>query len=85
MAFDISNPYKTAILQYAQQLMKERYANYHDTILRASSTFVTQQEALKFAKMLVEIFEAGYLKAVEDYKKQVEAHGLQIKIKAEEE
>lgn len=84
MPFDLSNPYKTAVIQYAQQVMKDRYAKYHDIVLRASSTFVTQDEALRFAKMLVEIYEVGYLKAVDDYRQQVEAHGLQVRIKADE-
>lgn len=71
------------LLKYAEQLLGERYPKYSSTILRASTMLVTNEDATAFAKMMVELYELGYLKAVNDYKGQMEAHGLKVSIRSE--
>jgi hypothetical protein len=41
---------------------------------------VTTKDATDYGQMLVEIYEVAYLKAVEDYRSTVEAHGFKIGI-----
>lgn len=81
--FDLSNPYKTAIHKYAQQLLGDKYNKYAVTVQRATTSMVTNEDATNFSKFMLELYEAGFLKAVADYKKIVEAHGVKVVIKPE--
>lgn len=84
MAFDLSNPFKTALLQFTQQLMGNRYPKYHEIIVRSSANLVTLEDAQTFCKMLVDVYDMAYMRAVDDCKKQVEGHGLKIVVKADQ-
>jgi len=79
--FDFTNPYRTVILHYAQKLLENRYGRYHDLLLRITNNIVTEKDATDFGQMFVDTWETGYMKAVEDYRKAVEAHGLKIEVK----
>jgi hypothetical protein len=83
MAFDISNPFKTAVLTFAQQLLGTRYPKYHEIIVRASTAFATLEDAQTFCKLLIDTYDLAYMRAVDDCKKQVEGHGLKIVVKAD--
>lgn len=79
--FELANPYRTVILQYAQQLLQDRYARYHDLLTRLTNNIVTEKDASDFGQMLVDSYQAGFTKAVEDYRKAVEAHGFKIEVR----
>ncbi len=81
--YDLSNPWKTAILKHAEQLLGKRYGKFQQIIMRASTSLVTNEDATTFAQMMAELYESGYLKAVEDYRKAVESHGLKVVIRPE--
>lgn len=73
---------KIAAQKYCHKLLGDaRYPKYHELMQRISSQIITQKDALDFATMLAEIYEVGFLKAVEDYKKEVEKHGFKIEFK----
>ena len=78
---DLANPYRKAIQQYLFQILGPRYNKYHDLMQRMTVNIVTTTDATNFGKLLVELYEVAYLKAVEDYRGAVEAHGLKIEIK----
>jgi hypothetical protein len=77
---DLSNPYRLAIQKYLFQILGNRYTKYHDLVQRMTHNVVTTKDATDYGQMLVEIYEVAYLKAVEDYRKNVEAHGFKIDI-----
>lgn len=77
---DLSNPYSLAIQKYLHQILGNRYAKYHELMQRMTHNVVTTKDATDYGQMLVEIYEVAYMKAVEDYRKTVEAHGFKIGI-----
>lgn len=77
---DLANPYRLAIQKYLHQILGDRYNKYHDLMQRMTHNVVTVKDATDYGKMLVEIYEVAYLKAVEDYRKTVESHGFKIGI-----
>lgn len=79
---DLSNPYRLAIQKYLVQILGGRYTKYHDLMQRMTHNIVTTKDATDFGQMMVEIYEVAYMKAVEDYRGAVEAHGFKIDIKA---
>lgn len=79
---DLSNPYRLAIQKYLFQLLGNRYGKYHDLMQRMTHNIVTTKDATDFGQMMVDVYEVAYLKAVEDYRKTVEAHGFKIDIKS---
>lgn len=83
MAFDLSNPFKTAVLTLSQQLLGNRFPKYQEVIVRASTAFATLEDAQTFCKMLIDLYDLAYMRAVDDCKKQVESHGLKIVVKAD--
>jgi hypothetical protein len=82
--FDLSNPYRTALLKYAQQLLGDRYSKYHEIMLRLTAHIVTERDATDFGQMLVDLYENGFKKAVEDYRKAVEAQGFKVEVRRQE-
>lgn len=81
--FDLTNPYKSSIVKYAQELLGTKFPKYQAVLIRAAANMVTNEDATNFSRMMVDLYEAGFMKAVNDYKKQVEAHGLRVSVRAE--
>lgn len=81
--YDPAAQHRTTVLRYAQELLGTRFPKYQTTLLRAASTLVTQEEMNTFCKLMMELYEAGFLKATNDYRKQAEAMGLKVTVKAE--
>ena len=81
--FDLSNPFRVVLMKYANDLLGDRYPLYHDLLTRLTVQIVTQKDASDFSQMMIDLFEKGFLKAVNDCKKATEAQGIKLKIVAE--
>lgn len=82
--FLLNNPQSIAIKRYLFELLKERYSKNEKFIDRFSSTITSQQDYEDFGKLIVDIFEVGFLRAVNQYKEQFEKMGMKINIVPEE-
>lgn len=82
--FLFHNPQSIAIKKYLFELLKERYSKNENFIDRFSNMITTQQDYEDLGKLLVDIFEVGFLRAVNQYKSQFEKMGMKINIVAEE-
>lgn len=78
------SPVQFYVLKYLNELLAERYV-LHDDMLQRLTHNMPKGEAEKFVKMAVDIFEIGYKKAVNDYKKAVEPYGIRINIVPEDQ
>lgn len=66
------------------ELLKGRYARNEKFIDRLASTVSTKEDYEALGSLVVDIFETGFLKAVDEYKGQMAKMGLRVNIVPEE-
>ncbi len=76
----VANPRAFAVKRWLSEFLKDRYHKHEDLAERISISLVTQEDLTNFGKLLTDLFELGYLKAVNDYKDQLKKHGITVKI-----
>lgn len=81
----MSNPKSFTIKQWLSQLLQENYSHHDQTAERVAASLLTEQDLEDFGKLLTQVYEKGYRKAVEDYKHQVEKFGIQVTIGPEKD
>lgn len=62
------------------EVMQERYAQNENIIERISASLVTEADTKAFFKLVSDIYEKAYLKAVADHQEQLRKAGLVAKI-----
>jgi len=60
------------------QFLGSRYEEHKEIVERIATILVTEQDFQKFMQMMASVFEAGFMKAVNDYRSQ----GFQVEIKS---
>lgn len=76
----LTNPRSFTLKRWFVELLKENYTPHNDVIERIASGLTTEQDVKDFGKLITQIYETGYRKAIEDYKSQAEQLGLRISI-----
>ncbi len=74
------NPHSSAIKKYLFELLKEKYSKNEKFIDRLSSYVVTKEDYESLGILIVDIFETGFIKAVNEYKEQLTKMGLKVDI-----
>jgi hypothetical protein len=78
----MANPKAFTVKRWLADLLKNKYPP-HDTIAeRVSSSLVTDSDLADLGKLIGEIYESGYRKAVDDYRAQFEKLGVKINVVA---
>lgn len=80
----MQNIHSSAIKKYLFELLKERYAKNEKFIDRLSSTVATKEDYESLGNLVVDIFETGFLKAVDGYKDELAKMGLRVNVVPEE-
>jgi len=76
----MSNPKSFTLKKWFYELLKLDYTE-HDTIIERIATSLTTQKDLEdFGKLVGQVYEIGYKKAVADYREQFEKMGLKVHI-----
>jgi hypothetical protein len=65
-------------------MLKDRYQKHDQYIDRLVSHMLTQDDVDGFGKLVVDIFEAGFMKAYLESREQFKKLGYDVGIKAEE-
>jgi hypothetical protein len=78
------NLHSSAIKKYLFELLKNRYEKNERFIDRISSTITTKEDYEDLGRLMADVFEAGFMKAYNEYKDQLASMGLQVRIIAEE-
>lgn len=76
----ISNPRLVTTKQYMLDLLKDRYQHHESVLDRLIASFQTDKDMEDFIQMQVSLYEVGYMKAVNDYRKQLEAAGIKVTV-----
>lgn len=82
--FMFQNLHSSAIKKYMFELLRERYSKNERFIERLAATVSTKEDYEALGGLVVDIFETGFLKAVNEYKGQLAKMGLRVNIVPEE-
>ena len=80
----LQNPREQAVKKYFQEILKERCLGNKDIIEKISHYIITDRDLKELGSLVADLYESGYMKALDDYKDQLKELGLEVKIKAEE-
>jgi hypothetical protein len=78
------NPQSTIIKKYLFEILKERYSKNEKFIERLASFISTKEDFESFGVLITDVFEIGFLRAVNEYKGNFEKLGMKVKIVPEE-
>ena len=77
----LSNPKLNYLKQSMFSVLQEKYGESEPIIDRLGLSLVTEDDIRGFFKMIVNVYETGYMKAVEDHKEQLKQMGLEARIR----
>lgn len=61
-------------------MLKERYAKNEDIISRIATAIQTEKDMKDFAGFIADLWEMGFIKAVESYKAELAKIGYNVKV-----
>lgn len=74
------NPKGQALKRWMVQLLDDRYPKHDQLIERLGAALATNQEVQDFGALAVDLFEIGYLRCMNDYRKKLDAMGVKVSI-----
>lgn len=74
------NPRAFTLKKWFHDLLGESYAPHDTAIERVATALTTDRDVEDFGKLMTQVFEKGYRKAVEDYRKEAERLGLTVTV-----
>ena len=81
----LSNPLIQGVKKFMYDLLgPERFAPHQDTIEALARTVFNEKDYEYFGKLMAEVYEAGYMRSVEDHRQTLEKMGLQVTLKKSE-
>ncbi len=76
----LANPKGIAVKKMMYEFLKERYGKNDQIIERLTTALQTEADIQAFVKLVMDVYETGYMRAVEDHREQLQKIGLQVKI-----
>ncbi len=74
------NPKIYALKKFLAQILEQKYQNHDDIITRATHNIITDNDIVSFSKLITDIYENGYMKAVAEYKEQLTKLGIKVSL-----
>ena len=78
------NPQAIAVRRYLFEILKERYSRNERYVERLAASIATKDDYEEFGKLVSDLYESGFMRAVDQYKEQFEKSGMRVNIVAEE-
>jgi len=76
----MSNPRSFTLKKWFAGILQERFPRHENTVERVATAIVTEADLEAFGKLMGDLFEVGYMKAVNDYRDEFERMGVKITI-----
>lgn len=76
----MQNPKGIALKRFMATILGQKYLDYEDLLQRSTCYLVTDKDMASFSKMISDVYELGYMKAVSDYKDQLQKIGVKVNI-----
>jgi hypothetical protein len=77
----LANPKGFAIRKMMFEFLKERYGRNDQIVERLSASLTTEGDVQAFIKLMIDVYEKGYMQAVDDHKEQLAKIGLKVSVK----
>lgn len=74
----MANPKAFTLKRWFYDMLKFNYAAHDVIIERVASSLDTDKDLEDFGRLIGQVFETGYRKALEDYRKQAEDLGFTV-------
>lgn len=74
------NPKTYALKKFMAQLLEHKYGPHDDIISRMTASLITDADMANFGKLISDIYEVGYMKAVAEYKDQLAKLGIKVTV-----
>lgn len=78
--FMMQNLHSAAIKKYLFELLKGRYVRNEKFIDRISAGITTKEDYEALGSLVVDIFETGFMKAVDEYRDQFTKMGMKVNV-----
>jgi hypothetical protein len=76
----ISSPYSGGAKKFLFQILQEKYADHEPWVERIAENVKTAKDYEAMGKLFLAVYEAAYLKAVEQHREILEKHGLRVTV-----
>ena len=77
----MANPRCYTLKKWFSELLKnEDYPQHDEIIERVATALLTDRDVDRFGKLVMNVYETAYKKAVDDYKEEFEKMGVKITI-----
>jgi len=80
----MQNPKGFIVRKWISQLIQENYLPHDAIVERLANSLITEKDLEDFGKLIGVIYQSGYAKAFNDYKKHAEKLGVTLKLSTEE-
>jgi len=84
LPFMFQNPQSIAIKKYLFEMLKDRYPRNENFIDRIVTMIQTKEDYERFSKFMADVFETGFIRAVDEYRDQFTKMGMKVGIVAPE-
>lgn len=61
-------------------ILKDKYGPHDNIVERISTALNTDRDLEEFGKLIMQVYETAYCKAVKDYKEQAEKLGIKVNV-----
>lgn len=73
----LSNPFRYGIKRHLFEILKYRFSENEESIDRLSSAIKTKKDFEDFGKLIMSVYEAGYMRSTEDHRDGLAKLGFQ--------
>lgn len=75
-----SNPKINSLKKVMFEVLRERFAHNEQIVERIGHALTTQEDMNQFLKLVTDVYEIAYLKAVSDHRAQLEKAGFEVTV-----
>lgn len=76
----MQNPQSTAIRKYLFEVLKERYGRNGKYVERLAASALTKEDYEALGRLVADIYEAGFMRAMDQYKEQMSKLGMRVNV-----
>lgn len=76
----VANPRAFTLKTWLTQMLQQKFEPHESIVERVAPSLTTDSDLKSFSALMGEIFQAGYMRAVNDYRVQLEKHGMKINV-----